>query len=98
MAFIYGLVYLALTTIPDVFRNIYHQRVDIASLHYIALGGGLSVASQINARVMDRLYTFLREKEGRSRPEHRLPSMVVGSFILPAGLLIFGAFEQTAQV
>lgn len=62
-----------LTTIPAIFSNVYHENVGIAGLHYIALGLGLSCASQINARLMDPIYIHFKNKNGGSgRPEYRL--------------------------
>ncbi|KDQ61903.1 hypothetical protein JAAARDRAFT_123222 [Jaapia argillacea MUCL 33604] len=91
MAFIYGLMYLFLTTIPAIFEGIYRMPVGIAGLHYIALGIGLTGASQINARLMDRIYAYYTRKNGgKGRPEYRLPSMVPGTIMLPIGLLITG--------
>lgn len=34
-------------TLPDIFQGTYGQPVGIAGLHYLALGAGLSVASQV---------------------------------------------------
>ncbi|KAF8588992.1 MFS polyamine transporter [Ramaria rubella] len=80
-----------LVTLPDIFQNTYHQPVGIAGLHYLALGIGLSGASQINARTLDRVYKYYKAKNGGAgRPEYRLPSMFVGVAILPIGLLIAG--------
>ncbi|KAK7689627.1 hypothetical protein QCA50_007420 [Cerrena zonata] len=91
MAFIYGLLYLFLTTIPSIFQGIYHERVGIAGIHYLALGVGLTGASQINARFMDRIYIHFKEKNGGiGRPEFRLPSMFPGVLALPIGLFIAG--------
>jgi hypothetical protein len=62
-----------LTTIPSIFEGVYQQRVGIAGLHYFALGVGLSAASQINARFMDRIYRHFAVKNGgKGRPEYRL--------------------------
>ena len=62
-----------LTTIPSIFEGVYHQDVGISGLHYIALGVGLTGASQINARFMDRIYVYYTKKNGGSgRPEYRL--------------------------
>ncbi|KAF5372341.1 hypothetical protein D9615_009305 [Tricholomella constricta] len=95
MAFIYGLFYLFLTTMPAIFEGTYRQKKSIAGLHYIALGVGLTLASQINARYMDRIYIhFKRKNNGVGEPEFRLPSMVPGTVILPAGLLIAGWAAQ----
>jgi MFS family permease len=91
MAFIYGIFYLFLTTIPTIFSEIYHESRGIGGLHYIALGIGLSLSSQINARTMDRVYIHFKKKNGNvGEPEFRLPVMVPGSIILPIGLIISG--------
>ncbi|KAF7312747.1 MFS polyamine transporter [Mycena indigotica] len=91
MAFIYGLFYLFLTSMPLMFQGVYHQSVEISGLHYFALGLGVTGASQINARVMDRIYRRLKEKNGGvGEPEFRLPSMYPGTICTPVGLLITG--------
>ena len=66
-------VLVFLTTIPATFQDVYHQRVGIAGLHYLALGIGLVIPSQINARLMDRIYTLLKVRNGGvGKPEFRL--------------------------
>ncbi|KAF8124035.1 MFS polyamine transporter [Boletus edulis] len=91
MAYLYGLLYLFLTTIPSIFEGVYKQPVGIAGLHYIALGIGLTGASQLNARTLDKIYVHLKNKKGGvGKPEFRLPGMFVGSVLLPIGLLITG--------
>lgn len=62
-----------LTTIPGIFEGTYHQPVGIAGLHYFALGVGLTGASQLNARMLDRIYKYFQEKNGGvGKPEYRL--------------------------
>ncbi|KAF7970479.1 hypothetical protein HWV62_23837 [Athelia sp. TMB] len=91
MAFIYGLLYIFLTSMPAIFGDVYGQAPGIAGLHYLALGIGLSGASQINARLLDRVYKYFKEKNGGAgKPEYRLPSMLPGTICLPAGLLLAG--------
>jgi hypothetical protein len=89
MAFVYGLLYsmcpespeldailylsVFITTIHSIFRDVYHDRVGIAGLHYLAFGIGLTGGSQINAIFMDRIYMFLKSRNGGiGRPEFRL--------------------------
>ncbi|KAF8498755.1 MFS polyamine transporter [Russula emetica] len=91
LAFIYGLLYLFLTTIDTAFRDVYHDRVGISGLHYLALGLGLLIPAQINARLMDKMYKLLKARNGGvGRPEFRLPNIVPGTILLPIGLLISG--------
>ena len=58
---------------PPIFTETYHERVGIAGLHFLALGIGVSGASQINARVMDRIYIYFKRRNGGvGEPEFRL--------------------------
>ncbi|KAF8647432.1 hypothetical protein AX16_006709 [Volvariella volvacea WC 439] len=91
MAFIYGIFYLALTTLTEIFRFTYNESIGIAGLNYIALGIGLTLASQLNARALDRIYVHFKNKNnGIGEPELRLPPIIPGSIILPIGLLLAG--------
>ena len=66
-----------LTTIPSIFQGLYQQPAGIAGLHYIALGIGMTAASQLNARTMDRVYVHLMNKNGGvGKPEFRLRSLL----------------------
>ncbi|KAF8900739.1 MFS polyamine transporter [Gymnopilus junonius] len=95
MAFVYGIFYLFLTTMPSIFTNVYHNDAGIGGLHYIALGVGLSLSSQVNARFMDKIYIHFKNKNGGvGEPEFRLPSMVPGTILLPFGLLLSGWSAQ----
>ncbi|KAJ7278789.1 major facilitator superfamily domain-containing protein [Mycena rebaudengoi] len=91
MAFLYGVFYLFLTSMPLMFQGTYGEDVGISGLHYLALGVGLTGASQINAPFMDRMYKyFIKKNGGVGEPEYRLPSMVPGTLVLPIGMLITG--------
>lgn len=62
-----------LTTLPGIFENVYHEKTSIGGLHYIALGVGLTLASQINARFMDRVYIHYKKKNADvGEPEFRI--------------------------
>ena len=40
---------------------------------------------------MDKIYVYLKKKNnGVGQPEYRVPSMILGSVLLPIGLLISG--------
>ncbi|PFH51265.1 hypothetical protein AMATHDRAFT_143000 [Amanita thiersii Skay4041] len=95
MALIYGIFYLFLTTMPLIFSKVYYEEPGIAGLNYIALGLGLTLAAQINARLLDRFYiTFKKKNGGVGEPEFRLPSMAIGSVLLPIGLFLAGWAPQ----
>ncbi|EDR04270.1 MFS polyamine transporter [Laccaria bicolor S238N-H82] len=95
MAFIYGIFYLFLTTMPSIFANVYNEGPGIQGLHYIALGIGLAICSQMNARFMDKIYIYFKRKNGNvGEPEFRLPSMVPGTIMVPIGLFLSGWASQ----
>ena len=70
--FTFGLIYIFFTTLPAIFGGVYQQRPGIAGLNYIALGIGLTGASQTSAVVMDKAYAKLKQKYGKEKPEFRL--------------------------
>nr|GAT52842.1 MFS polyamine transporter [Mycena chlorophos] len=95
MGFLYGIFYLFITSLPSTFQGVYGESVEISGLHYLALGIGVSGASQTNARIMDWVYRKLKARNGGvGEPEFRLPSMFPGTIFLPIGLLITGWAAQ----
>lgn len=62
----------------------YHQSIGIAGLHYISFGIGLSVAAQVNSRMLDKLYKSLSARNGGvGKPEFRLRML---DFLFSIGL------------
>ena len=53
VAYIYGLLYLALSTYVTVWTNEYHQTDEIASLNYVSMAIGFTVCTQAMARISD---------------------------------------------
>ncbi|KAG9074164.1 hypothetical protein FRC06_010890, partial [Ceratobasidium sp. 370] len=91
MAVIYGTMYLQLTTFASVWTTRYGESVGIAGLHYIFMGAGFTLGAQIGSRLLDRIYKYLKAKNDNvATPEMRLPLLAIGSFLLPAGLLMYG--------
>ena len=92
MAFLYGLMYLVLSTFPLLFTGVYHETLGISGLNYISLGIGFWAGAQICAPLNDRIYRRLKATRGngKGRPEFRVPLMLPGSFITPIGLFIYG--------
>ena len=95
MAYLYGIMYLVLSTFPGLWETRYHQSIGIGGLNYIALGVGFFLGTQISAPINDRIYRRLKKKNGDvGRPEFRVPLMVPGSMLVPIGLFIYGWCSQ----
>lgn len=93
MAYLYGLIYLVLSTFPTLWTSPehYHERVGVAGLNYIALGIGFGLGTQISAPFQDRVYRALKRRANNvGRPEFRVILMIPGAFLVPVGLFIYG--------
>lgn len=99
MALIYGIIYLMLATFPLVWTNVYHESTGIGGLNYISLIIGFMIGAQGSGRLMDLTYRRLKETyraryNGEGRPEFRVPVLFLSSFLIVAGLFIFGWSAQ----
>ena len=95
MAFIYGLLYLVLSTFPVLWDRVYHESIDISSLNYLSLGLGFFIGAQVAARLNDRIYKYLKRKNHDvGKPEFRAPLILPGSLLVPIGLFIYGWSAQ----
>ncbi|KAK7525828.1 MFS multidrug transporter-like protein [Phyllosticta citriasiana] len=91
MAFLYGLMYLVLSTFPTLWTKTYNERIGIGGLNYISLGLGFFLGTQISAPINDRIYARLKARNnGVGRPEFRVPLMVPASLLVPVGLFWYG--------
>lgn len=62
-----------ITTIPDIFTNIYGESTGIMGLNYLPLGLGMAFASYVNSKTMDKIYMYLKAKNnGATEPEYRV--------------------------
>ncbi|CAF9903865.1 MAG: hypothetical protein ALECFALPRED_003017 [Alectoria fallacina] len=95
MAYLYGLMYLVLSTFPALWEKQYHESIGIGGLNYISLGVGFFLGTQICAPVNDRIYRRLKKRNDNvGRPEFRIPLMIPGSLLVPIGLFIYGWSSQ----
>lgn len=95
MAYLYGLMYLVLSTFPVLWETQYHESIGIGGLNYISLGVGFFLGSQVCAPLNDRIYRRLkRRNDNIGRPEFRIPLMIPGSLLVPTGLFIYGWTSQ----
>lgn len=91
-AFLYGINYLVLSTFQEVWEDNYDLSTREASLHYLAIGLGSVIGLQISHLLIDKLYAYLKEANDTEQgvPEWRIPPMLLGGVLAPAGLLIYG--------
>ena len=95
MAYLYGLMYLVLSTFPGLWENEYHETVGIGGLNYISLGLGFFLGTQICAPCQDKIYRALkRRNNGVGKPEFRVPLMIPGALLVPIGLFLYGWTAQ----
>ncbi|KAF2867121.1 major facilitator superfamily domain-containing protein [Massariosphaeria phaeospora] len=95
MAYLYGTMYLMLSTFPLLWSTRYHQTVGMGSLNFISMALGFFLGTQITAPLNDALYRRLKARNhGTGRPEFRVPIMVPASLLAPIGLLWYGWSAQ----
>ncbi|KAL9617617.1 MAG: hypothetical protein Q9160_007583 [Pyrenula sp. 1 TL-2023] len=86
MAFLYGLIYLLLSTFPRLWAGKYHETVDIAGLNYVSAGLGFFTGAHFGTRLQDQIYMALKGRNnGVGQPEFRVPLMLPSSTLVPAG-------------
>ncbi|KAF2800436.1 fluconazole resistance protein 1 [Melanomma pulvis-pyrius CBS 109.77] len=92
-----SLVYVVITSLGTIYDERYHIRKDLLGLTYLGLGFGMIIGVQLCGQFLDR-YLQRKIKSGNGKPEHRLPPMVLGSVLVPLGLLAFGwAVQEKAH-
>lgn len=95
MAYLYGLMYLVLSTFPGLWEKEYNESVGIGGLNYISLGAGFFIGTQVCAPVQDKIYKALKARNnGVGKPEFRVPLMIPGALLVPIGLFWYGWTSQ----
>ena len=96
MAYNFGVLYFVLSTFASLFTDEYHPTVSLSGYHYLALAIGYCFASQVGAKITDRLRARLKKKKagGSTAPEYRVPLMVPGGLLIPIGLFWYGCLAQ----
>ncbi|OCK89376.1 MFS general substrate transporter [Cenococcum geophilum 1.58] len=95
MAYLYGMMYLVLSTFPGLWNDRYHESIGIGGLNYISLALGFFLGTQICAPINDRIYRKLRKRNNNvGKPEFRAPLMIPGSILVPVGLFWYGWTAQ----
>ncbi|KAH8804190.1 major facilitator superfamily domain-containing protein [Flagelloscypha sp. PMI_526] len=95
MAVLYGLLYLLFSTLYAVFgENGYGFNTGAVGLASLGLGVGMFLGTVAISKMGGKIYDYLGARDGENKPEHRLPSLIIGSFFPPIGLLWYGWSAQ----
>lgn len=89
----YGYLYLMFTTISAIFIKNYGWSQGASGLSYIGFGVGSIIGITIAGRVANYIAQSHSAK-GCFTPESRLLPMLVGSWLLPIGLFMYGWSAQ----
>ncbi|CAJ2504754.1 Uu.00g121480.m01.CDS01 [Anthostomella pinea] len=91
LAYNFGVLYIVLSTFADLWIDIYHDSPALSGVRYLALVVGYTMAAQLGGRVTDRVWNHLkRKRNGEAAPEYRVPLMLPGVILIPAGLIWYG--------
>ncbi|PGH14179.1 hypothetical protein AJ80_06048 [Polytolypa hystricis UAMH7299] len=89
-SFVYGILYLSLSSFPIAFQGIRGWNIVIGQLPFLALLVGILFGAAVNLLNQKFYIKKYRANNCRPVPEARLPPMMAGSVLFAAGLFIFG--------
>ncbi|TAQ91174.1 hypothetical protein B7494_g544 [Chlorociboria aeruginascens] len=89
MGFVYSLLYLFFEAYPISFEEQRGWNAGVGALPFLGILVGVLVGATLI--ILETKYVFAPSfiKTGRVTPEDRLPSMILGAFLLPIGLFMF---------
>lgn len=94
-AVVYSYLYLCFTTFPEVFGTKYGFGSGASGLATLGLGVGSIIGVFFCGGASDKLSKYLAQKHGgETKPEYRLPVLIVGGFCTPIGLFWYGWTAQ----
>lgn len=85
----YGYIYILFTTMTSVFMERYGMASNTVGLTYLAYGIGNIVGNVAIGLFSDKFMRAMAD-DGEMKPEYRLPPLLPGSLLVPAGLLLYG--------
>ncbi|CAM1507493.1 Fc.00g071340.m01.CDS01 [Cosmosporella sp. VM-42] len=89
-AFVYAIIYMAITAFPIEFQEVRRWNQVVGSLPFLAIVVGVFFAAGVNIWGHKLYVKRLTANGGKIVPEDRLFPMMVGSFFFAAGLFIMG--------
>ncbi|KAL9615957.1 MAG: hypothetical protein Q9160_009117 [Pyrenula sp. 1 TL-2023] len=90
-ATVYAYLYLIMTTITEVFEDVYRFEDGPVGLSFLGLGIGIGIGVFVCGATLD---WYLKRKaaktNGSMKPEYRLPLLAIGGCLIPIALFIYG--------
>ncbi|KAF3764657.1 MFS general substrate transporter [Cryphonectria parasitica EP155] len=94
-SFLFSYFYIMSTTLPGILQDIYHFTPAATGVAFITFSVGSALGVVIVNTLLDRIYVRLRDShKGIGQPEYRLPLVIVGSFLFPTTVLLYGWSTQ----
>ncbi|KAF1962926.1 MFS general substrate transporter [Byssothecium circinans] len=99
MALLYGTMFLFLYMYSTLWTKRYGQSARISSLNYVSAAIGFIAGVLVAGHLNDKVYSVLRARSAnnKGRPEFRVPVMLIGTLLIPAGLIEWGWTGETHQ-
>lgn len=96
MAVAFSFLYIFLTTISTVFKELYGFSTGTTGLAYLGLGVGLMATLFVIGRTNDSMVAYLtRKNNGVREPEFRLRPLFVSCIMLPVSMFWYGWAVQS---
>ncbi|KAL4893118.1 major facilitator superfamily domain-containing protein [Aspergillus ambiguus] len=96
-AFVYGLLYLFLTTYPRIFEDVYRMNAGVGNLPYIGVVIGQILGAVALGAMQPWVARKMAQNDGAMLPEWRLPMAVPGAVAFSAGLFWLGWTGYTTK-
>lgn len=91
MGYLFGTTYLMFATFPMIWTQVYGQSQSMGGLNYLSIAIGSFIGLFFNFTLVDRIYKTLKAGNNNvGKPEYRMPSLAVGSFVSTIGLFWYG--------
>ncbi|KAJ3095613.1 hypothetical protein HK100_005771 [Physocladia obscura] len=91
MGFVYGVLFIVLSTFSALYVKKYDQTTQISSLHYIAIGVGLLIGNRASGFLLPASSRYFQKRyDTGQKPEYYLPAAIPAAIFLPIGLFLYG--------
>lgn len=89
--FLYGLIYLLLSSFSELWTAQYRQSLSRGSINYLAPCVGYTAGAVVCMALANRSFAYLKTRNGGvEKPELRIPMMVPAALLVPIGLFWYG--------